>query len=113
MSKGSEVGMKFDGEKADFSLIPEGIEEGIAKVFTYGAKKYARDNWKSVRPVERYYSAARRHIESARAGVWLDEESGLPHLDHAIVSLIMYRELLQNEAKSSVRTSELAGQAGC
>jgi hypothetical protein len=90
------LGQKNDLGKPDYFLIPPDALEGIAKVFTYGASKYAPDNWLKVSPPSRYFSAAMRHIIASRKEV-LDPESGLRHLDHGIVSLIMYRELTKTD----------------
>lgn len=91
-----EQGQKFDQDKPDYNLIPPNALLQIAKVLTYGAKKYSPNNWKLVVPHDRYMSAAFRHIEAFRNGEDIDEESGNYHLDHAIVSLIMLRELKYN-----------------
>lgn len=90
-------GKKFDDGKLDYDLLPPTALKGIVGVFTYGAKKYAPGNWKLVTPHNRYLSAAMRHIEADREGISKDEESGLLHLDHAITSLIMLRELKYNK----------------
>ena len=82
----SKVGLKYDTNKPDYSLIPPVVLEGIATIMTYGANKYAKDNWQLVRPVERYYSALMRHIEAVRKGQWFDAESGYPHMWHVLTN---------------------------
>jgi hypothetical protein len=87
-------GMKYDEDKPSYTLIPANSEEAVAKVLTFGAKKYDRDNWKKVNNAEwRYVDAALRHISSHRRGETIDPESGLPHLAHAICSLYFLLEL--------------------
>jgi Domain of unknown function (DUF5664) len=78
-----EQGMKFDGGKRDFTLLPwAGVEE-IVKVLEFGAAKYARDNWKHVEGAQhRYTKAAFRHLIAYNNGEINDPESGLPHLAH-------------------------------
>lgn len=93
---GSDAGLKYDDEKLRYDLIPIEAIEGLAAVFTYGAVKYTPNGWKTVRPKDRYYAAAMRHLAEMRKGEWLDPESGLPHIDHAITSLVMYREITLN-----------------
>lgn len=84
---------------------------GVARVSAYGAKKYLPGNWYNATLAdgagERYLSAAGRHLmemqlpngtctrESLGA---LDHESMLPHIDHAISSMIMLRGLLVKES---------------
>ncbi len=75
--------VKHDKEKEIFSLIDPEHEEGLAKVLTHGAKKYADENWKLCKtPWRTYYSALRRHLAAIARGDFLDPDSGLPHVDH-------------------------------
>jgi hypothetical protein len=77
------VGMKFDGGKRDFTLLPWASVEEIVKVLEFGAQKYARDNWKQVEDAQhRYTKAALRHLVAYTQGEVNDPESGLPHLAH-------------------------------
>lgn len=77
-------GRKYDSEKLDYTLVPwEGMED-IVKVLQYGAKKYARDNWKHVENNKtRYLAAAFRHLVQHNNGELADDETGLSHLAHA------------------------------
>jgi hypothetical protein len=73
-------GTKYDGEKPRYDLIDPEVEELLAMALTYGAQKYADDNWKQVKDGKnRYYAAMRRHANAMRRGEHIDEESGLPH----------------------------------
>lgn len=77
-------GVKHDGEKLDYTLLPFLSLEKIVQVLEFGAKKYARDNWQKVPNAERRYSAAAlRHLIAREQGEKNDPESGLPHLAHA------------------------------
>jgi len=87
--------MKADNGKLRYDLIPVHALEGIAQIFTYGASKYDDHNWKKSKYPDRYYAAMCRHIAEVRKGNMIDDESGLNHLDHALVSLMMYRELIR------------------
>lgn len=82
-------GVKYDASKPRWSLIPIGTMEEVVKVLEYGANKYSPDNWKKVPQMEiRYYDAAMRHIDAYWKGEYLDEESGQPHLAHAVCCLL-------------------------
>jgi len=95
MARITDNDLKADQGKLRYDLIPITALEGIAEIFTYGSKKYDDFNWyKSLQPT-RYYAAAMRHIMEVMKGNKIDPESGLKHIDHAIVSLIMYRELTE------------------
>lgn len=88
-----EVGLKFDEDKIRFELIPAKAELELARVITYGAKKYGSRNWKLVDNYkERYLGACRRHLSAWMRGEILDEESGHYHLAHAICSLMIILE---------------------
>ena len=95
MGRIADKDLKADQGKLRYDLIPVTALEGIAEIFTYGSNKYDEFNWyKSLQPT-RYYAAAMRHIMACQSGQKIDPESGLKHIDHAIVSLIMYRELTE------------------
>ena len=81
VSAAQVLGMKFDDNKRDFTLLPWPAVEEIVKVLEFGAKKYARDNWKNVE-ADRYVKAAFRHLIAYSQGEENDKESGLSHLAH-------------------------------
>ena len=88
------VGKKYDQEKPRFDLIPPTAEEMLARVLTFGAKKYAPNNWMLVEDASnRYIAAALRHINAHRKGNYFDDETGEPHLAHAMCCLAFILEL--------------------
>lgn len=94
------VGMKHDEAKPRFDLIPPIAELEVAKVLEYGTRKYDENNWRYVEnPQARYMAAARRHINAWMQNESYDDESGLPHLAHAITSLMFILELEQEQWK--------------
>lgn len=78
---------KHDHDKPRYSLIPPLAENEMVNVLTFGAKKYAPENWKNVDDLSRYIDAALRHIAAYRRGEIHDDESGLHHLAHAMCCL--------------------------
>lgn len=93
--------------KPDLALIPKQSLVGVARVFSYGAKKYAPGNFYQAHLEDgagrRYLSAVDRHLMETGLPnglhtyvtlAALDEESGLPHIDHAICSLLMLRSII-------------------
>ncbi len=88
------TGEKHDQGKTRYDLIPSKSLRELAEVLTFGAEKYAPDNWKKVpEPEKRYYSALLRHLEAWREGELIDGESGKPHLAHALCCLTFLNEL--------------------
>ena len=86
-------GVKHDDGKPEWVYLPWAALEQVVKVQDYGAARYSRDNWKLIKNLEpRYLSAALRHIAAHAQGQQLDPESGLPHLAHAITSLLFVLE---------------------
>lgn len=78
------LGMKFDLGKPLPRLLPVGPLMAIVDVLTYGATKYAPDNWKHVDDArDRYADALLRHVLAWLGGESHDAESGLRHLAHA------------------------------
>jgi len=83
------VGEKHDSEKIRYDLLPFEAVDEVVKVLTFGAEKYAADNWKSVEDGERrYIAAALRHISAHQRGELIDAESGLSHLAHATTCMV-------------------------
>lgn len=82
--------MKFDADKLRMDLIEPEFLEGLAKVLTLGASKYAPDSWKTdvSEPERRYYAAALRHLLAWKKGEKTDHESGLSHIYHAACNLM-------------------------
>jgi hypothetical protein len=87
------AGRKFDSNKTEYGLLPPLALEEIAKVLTFGALKYERDNWQRVPDSKRrYFDALQRHIWAYKRGEQIDPESGLHHLAHAGCCLMFLYE---------------------
>ena len=87
-------GVKYDSNKPDYSLIPPAALNDAAKVLTFGAAKYDRDNWRKVEGgKDRYFAALQRHVWAVRSGEVNDEESGLSHYAHVIANAMFLYEL--------------------
>jgi hypothetical protein len=64
------------------------VIEALAAVLTFGAKKYAPNDWKLLAdPEQRYENAMWRHLMEYKKGERLDSDSQLPHLWHAVTNL--------------------------
>jgi len=88
-----EEGRKFDGGKLEYGLLPSKALEATVEILTFGAQKYARDNWKYVDDAKRrYFDALQRHVWAWKQGEELDPESGKHHLAHAMCCLMFLYE---------------------
>lgn len=78
-------GKKYDEGKPRMDLVPLDIIENVAKILTMGANKYGEDNWQELPNFwSRYKAALLRHLAAIDKGELLDQESGLPHIDHVL-----------------------------
>lgn len=99
--------IKQAASKVPLGLVPKRALVGAARVFGYGARKYAPGNYYSATLAdgagERYISAALRHLSEMQEPNGLhtteslasaDPESGLPHIDHLLCGLMMLRSIM-------------------
>ena len=82
------AGVKYDIGKLQWGLLPIRELEEVVEVLTKGANKYAKDNWKNVRPVDKYVDASFRHIVAWLKGERDDPDFGTHHLANAISCLL-------------------------
>jgi len=89
--KRKSAGLKDDGNKVDWAILKYAPLEDVVRVFMMGEEKYDRHNYLEVEDWEtRYWNAAMRHMVAHQRGEYMDPESGLPHLAHAVASLLMH-----------------------
>ena len=92
------TGSKHDSGKPLMGAVPPNALLAVARVLTFGAEKYGRDNWRQVENAEsRYLDAALRHINAYQRGELADPESGESHLAHAVCSLMFMLEMQKRE----------------
>lgn len=77
--------IKTDNGKIRPTLVPTEAIRAIAEVREYGVNKYGdSENWKDVEP-ERYRDALCRHLlDYLDDPTSIDQESGLPHINHIL-----------------------------
>jgi len=78
---GKEVAARFSEGKVRHDLIPAWPVDEVAKVYTYGTKKYDDDNWrKGLAWKKNVIGSLFRHLWKWVRGEILDDESGCHHL---------------------------------
>lgn len=94
--------VKFDGGKIRMDLLPPQAMQEIAKVFTYGSKKYDdpddrspwKQNWRAGTGMSdsQFDAAGDRHRTAHNAGHDFDDDTQLFHLAHFAANAIMRLE---------------------
>lgn len=90
-----EAAIKHDSEKVRLDLLSTIALVEIAKVMTFGARKYNDHNWRNGFKWSRLLGAALRHLFAFVGGEDKDPETGLSHLAHAGCCIMF---LLEHEA---------------
>ena len=98
-------GRKFDGGKLQYGLLPPHALEATVEILTFGAQKYAPNNWMFVEDGDaRYFDALQRHIWKWKMGQENDIETGKNHLAHAMCCLMF---LLEKDLHSDLDWQEI------
>jgi hypothetical protein len=99
-------GTKYDAEKPRMDLLPFEALEAVAEVLTFGAKKYADNNWQKVNCAEsRYKAAMLRHLCAQDRGEARDGESGLLHAAHMATNalFILWFEIQREKCEGTAK----------
>ena len=75
-STGGEKGVKPER----YSLIPVPALDIMARLYGFGAEKYAAHNWRKGYEWSKSFDSLFRHATAALNGEDIDPETGLPHL---------------------------------
>lgn len=81
-------GVKYDGDKERFDLLPPEALFEVCRVFTNGAAKYSDRNWELGIKYGRVFGAVQRHLWKWQSGQDIDPEWGLNHLAHACAGIL-------------------------
>lgn len=77
---------KHDGFKSRLDLTPAAAMEIVGLVLRAGGIKYSDDNWRKCKDPSKFIGPILRHTMRHMKGEFLDRETGLPHLAHAVCS---------------------------
>lgn len=91
-STGGQKGAKPEA----YSMLPWQQLREVAKVYSFGAEKYEPYNWCRGYDWSLSFSSLIRHAEQFWSGQDIDEESGLPHLAHAVFHCLALLYFMEN-----------------
>ena len=81
-------GVKHDGGKPRWDLVPWDAVGAFVDVLTIGAAKYNDRNWEQGITYGRLFAATERHLIAWWDGQDTDPESGQSHLAHAACNVL-------------------------
>lgn len=100
--------LKYDDGKVRMDLVPLECVESIAKVLTYGAKKYADNSWQDLPDFwKRYKAALLRHLTAIDKGELIDKESGLYHIDQVLTNAMFLSWGFHHGKAISINTKDI------
>jgi len=107
----SRTGGRKQVKPERYSLIPVVPLAEVARVYDYGARKYAEHNWTKGYDFSLSYDAAQRHMNAFWAGAKYDTESGCHHLASAIFHMmaLMTYDLDEHYEEYDNRPSRMIG----
>ena len=100
----SSEAIKHDDNKPEYHLIPEEALTAVGAVLRHGAGKYGAHNWRRGMNWSRLFNATLRHLWAWWGGEDLDPETGLPHLAHALCSVMFL--LAYQRAGETIKAGE-------
>jgi len=81
-------GLRYNKGKLRLDLIPPEAKVAIAKVLEIGASKYEDRNWERGLDWMETKACLERHLLKWEMGEDTDDESGMPHLWHALCNVV-------------------------
>lgn len=105
-------GKKYDSGKPRMDLLSPIALAYVSQVLTYGAQKYAANNWRSGIAFSRILGACQRHLTAIAAGIDIDPETGLPHAAHLMCEVMFLLELRETHPECDDRYKYKSSQVG-
>lgn len=91
---GNDPGKRYNKGKLRYDLVPARAQEEYVRVLTKGSEKYAARNWERGMSWSGIMASLKRHIAEWEKGEDFDEETGLPHIAHAMCNAAFLVEFM-------------------
>ena len=106
-------GMKFDGGKLRWDLLPLDVVEKLVEIYEFGANKYGENNWRNLQNgYKRCRAALFRHLTAYDKGEQVDPESGKSHLAHAAWNALSMVYFAERERKIQPLSQDMIAEIG-
>lgn len=92
ISAASTRGIRYDVNKVRYDLLPPIAINELSRVLTFGAKKYAPNNWQKGMNWSRVIGSLKRHLAAIEKGEDFDPETGLLHSAHVMCNAAFLTE---------------------
>jgi len=89
-------GARYNAGKPPMELVPLEALYPAARVFGYGAEKYASWNWAKGMPWSVPLGCLLRHAAAIQSGQLIDPESGELHIGHVLCNALMLSHYMQH-----------------
>jgi 5'(3')-deoxyribonucleotidase len=106
----TQGGLRYDSDKVRHDLLPPNAINELAKVLTFGAKKYAPNNWMKGIKWSRIIGPLKRHLNAIERGEDYDPETVLLHSAHIMCNAAFLTEYYKIYPQGDDRTTLLSKQ---
>jgi len=105
--KPKEQALRYNAGKPQWSMVDFKSFEGMVRVLEFGAKKYAKDNWKKGLPVTQQCESLLRHMFAFMGGEDVDPETGISHIAHIQCNTMFLAYVMREKPEFDDRAKNL------
>ena len=102
--------LRYNKGKSQWSLVDFKSLEPMVEVLEFGARKYAKDNWKKGMPVSQVIESMLRHTFSLLSGETHDKESLIHHIGHIQCNAMFIAYILREKPEFNDLANDLPNE---